>query len=115
MRAIGRRLLQGAADDLRDPLIADLARSPGTRLVVEAVEPALGKAPAPLADRIRVGPHPLNNRLVLQPIGRRQHNPRSPRQPLGRLAPARQAFQLTPLRFRQRDRHRWPAHEPYLH
>ena len=43
MRAIRRRLFQSAADDLRDPLIADLARSPGARFIVETVEPALGK------------------------------------------------------------------------
>ena len=43
MRAIGRRLFQGAADDRRDLLIADLARSPAARFVVEAVQPALGK------------------------------------------------------------------------
>ena len=54
MRAIGRRLFQGTADDLGDPLIVDRARSPGTRFVVEAVEPMLGKAPTPLADRVRV-------------------------------------------------------------
>ena len=79
MRAIRRRLFQSAADDLRDPLIADLARSPGARFIVETVEPALGKAPAPLADRVGVGPQALNDRLVLQPLGRRQHNLRWPR------------------------------------
>ena len=47
MRAIRRRLFQSAADNLRDPLIADLARSPGARFIVETVEPALGKAPTP--------------------------------------------------------------------
>ena len=111
MRAIRRRLFQGAADDLRDPLIADLARSPGARFIVETVEPALGKAPTPLADRIRVGPQPLNDRLVLQPLGRRQHNPCPSRQSLGRLPTAGQTLQLTPLRFRQGDRYRCSAHQ----
>ena len=110
MRAIRRHLFQGAADNFRDLLIANLARSPGTRLVVEPVEPMLGKAPAPLADRIRVGSRPLNNRLVLHTIGRRQYNPCSPRQSLGRLAPSGHALQLAPLRFRQCDRHRCFAH-----
>ena len=55
MRAIRRRLFQGEADDLGDLLIVDRARSPGARFVVEAVEPMLGKAPTPLADRVRVG------------------------------------------------------------
>ena len=114
MRAVGRRLFQGAADDLRDPLIADLARSPGARFVVEAIEPALGKAPTPLADGIRVGTHPLHNRLVLQPVGRCQHNPRPPRQSLGRLPAAGQAFQLTPLRIRQGDHYRGSAHQSFL-
>ena len=86
MRAIRRRLFQGEADDLLDLLIADLARSPGARFVVEAVEPMLGKAPTPLADRVRVGTHLLHNRLVLQPIGRCQYDPRPPCQTLGRLA-----------------------------
>ena len=88
MRAVRRRLFQSAADDLGNLLIANLARSPGTELVVEAVEPALSKAPAPFADRIRVGPQPLNDRLVLQPVGRRQDNPSPPRQSLGRLPAA---------------------------
>ena len=88
MRAIGRRLFQSAADDLRDPLIADLARSPGARFIIETVEPALGKAPTPLADRVGVGAQALHDRLVLQPVGRRQDNPSPPRQSLGRLPAA---------------------------
>ena len=48
--------LQSAADDLRDLLITYLARSPGARFIVKAIEPALGKAPTPPADRIRAGP-----------------------------------------------------------
>ena len=83
MRAIRRRLFQGEADDLGDPLIVDRARSPRARFVVEAVEPMLGKAPTPLADRVRVGTSPaVHNRLVLQPIGRRQYDPRPPCQTL---------------------------------
>ena len=113
VRAIGRRLIQGTADDLGDPLIVDRARSPGTRFVVEAVEPMLGKPPTPLADRVRVGEHLLHNRLVLQPIGRRQHDPRPPRQALGRLAPTSQTVQLTPLRGRQGDRYRRSAHRSF--
>ena len=88
MRAIRRRLIQSAADDLRDLLIANLARSPGARFIVETVEPALSKAPTPFADRIRVGPQALNDRLVLQPLGRRQDNPSPPRQSLGRFPAA---------------------------
>ena len=114
MRAIGRRLFQSAADDLRDPLIADLARSPGARFIIETVEPMLSKAPTPFADRIRVGPQPLNDRLVLQPVGRRQDNPSPPRQSLGRLPAAGQTLQLTPLRFRQGDRYRCSAHQSSL-
>ncbi len=110
MRAIRRRLFQGEADDLGDPLIVDRARSPGARFVVEAVEPMLGKAPTPLADRVRVGTHLLHNCLVLQPIGRRQYDPRPPCQTLGRLATASQTVQLTPLRCRQGDRCRHSAH-----
>ncbi len=34
MRAVGRRLFQGAHDDRRNVLVADLARSPGPKLVV---------------------------------------------------------------------------------
>ena len=60
MRAVGRRLILGAGDDLRGPLITDLARSPGARLVVVPVEPALGKPPTPLADRGGIAPHPFS-------------------------------------------------------
>ena len=114
MRAVRWRLFQSAPDDLRDPLIVDRARSPGARFVVEAIEPMLGKAPTPLADRVGVGTHLLHNRLVLQPIGRRQYDPRPPRQALGRLAAASQTVQLTPLRGRQGDRYRRSAHRSFL-
>ena len=115
MRAVRWCLFQSAADDLRDLLVADLARSPGARVIVETVQPALRKATTPLAHRVRVGAQPSHDHLVVQPLGRRQHNPGPPRQSLGRLPAAGQACQLTPLRFRQDDRHCWPAHEPYLH
>ena len=108
------RLFQSAADDLRDVLITDLARSPGARFIVKAVEPALGKALTPPADRIRVGAHPLHDRLVLKPLGRRQYNPRPPRQSLGRFPSAGEAFQLSPLRFRQGDCYRCSAYQSSL-
>ena len=114
MGAAGRRFLQRAGDDLGDLLVADPVRRPRTWLVVEPVEPALGKAPAPLADRVRVGPHPLDNGLVLQPLCRRKHNPRPPRQSLGCLPPSRQSLKLTPLRFRQDDRYRRSAYPSAL-
>ncbi len=106
--------LPGAGDDLRNLLIADLARSPGAWLVVEPVEPGLGKAPTPLADRAGIGPCKIDDRLVLQPVRRRQNDPRPPRQSLRRLAPPRQPFQLTPLRARQGDRYGHSAHRSSL-
>ena len=54
MGAVGRRLFHGASDDLRDLCFADTARHPRTRLVIQPLKPALGKALAPFADRIRV-------------------------------------------------------------
>ena len=110
MGTVGWRPFQGAGDDLPDILIADLARSAGARLVQEPVEPALGKAPAPLADRVRVGPHPLDNGLVLQPVSRSEDNPSPPRKALGGLPAPRQSLKLTPLRIRQYDRYRCSAH-----
>ena len=97
-------------------LIADLARSPGAGLVVEPVEPALGKAPAPFADRIRAASQPLNDCLVFQPVGRRQDNPGPPRPSLDRLpAPGLGSLSGTitypnesrtyPFRRLTRDRH----------
>ena len=114
MGAVGRRPFQGACDDLRNLFIADLARSARARFVVEPIQTALGKAPAPLADRVRVRPHPLHNGLVLEPVGRRQDNPRPPRQALSRLPAPGQTFQLTPFRFRKGDRHRRSAHRSAL-
>ena len=95
-------------------LIANLARSSGTRLVVEPIEPSLGKPPAPLADRVGVGTHPLHDRPVLQTFGHRQHDPCPSSQTLGGLPASRQTLELMPLRFRQRDRHRCSAHQSSL-
>src|SRR6516162_7901603 len=65
----------------------------GPRFVEQPVEAALDKAPAPLADGLH--PHPLacRNRLVAQPRGTTQHDPRPQCQGLHRLAPPRIAFQ----------------------
>ena len=114
MRAIGWRLFQGAGDDLRNLLIADRARSPRAWLVVQSVEPVLGKAPTPLADRGGIGPHKIDDRLVLQSIRRCQNNPRPPRQSLRRLSTTRQPFELTPLRLRQGNRYGHSAHRSSL-
>ena len=92
----------------------NLARSPGARFIVKAVEPALGKALTPPADRIRVASHPLHDRLVLKPLGCRQNNPRPPRQSLGRIPSAGEAFQLSPLHIRQGDRYRCSAYQSSL-
>jgi hypothetical protein len=51
MGCIGRCLLQCPADHRGDLVIADAARRSGAGLVIEPVEPPLGKAPLPLAER----------------------------------------------------------------
>src|SRR6516164_4682363 len=93
VRGSGRPALQRLHDDILDLGVVDRARRARPRFVEQPVEAALDKAPAPLADGLH--PHPLacRNRLVAQPRGTTQHDPRPQCQGLHRLAPPRIAFQ----------------------
>ena len=93
VRGCGRPALQRLHDDTFDLGVVDRARRARPRFVEQPVEAALDKAPAPLADGLH--PHPLacRNRLVAQPRGTTQHDPRPQCQGLHRLAPLRIAFQ----------------------
>ena len=82
MRCIGWGRLQRQADRSGDLIIPDPPRGAGTRLVIKPIEPALGKPPAPFADRVRVRPKRPGNDLVLAAIRSRKHDPRPPCQTL---------------------------------
>ena len=51
MGGVGGQALQRADDHRLDPGIVDRARRARARLVAKPVQPMLGEAPAPLADR----------------------------------------------------------------
>ena len=55
--------------------VADLARSPGPRLVKQAIAPGRDKAPPPLADRDPRRAQPLRDRDVAFPGGTGKHDP----------------------------------------
>jgi hypothetical protein len=97
VRRRGRCCLQGQTHRLGNFVIADLARRAAAGLVTQPANPLLGKASAPFADGVLVGPDDLGNDLVLHPVCCRQHNPRPSRQPLCGASPARQTFQLGAL------------------
>src|SRR5262249_4444790 len=61
-----------------DPLVRNRARCAGPRLVVQAIQALLNKAPVPLADGCRI--YPQSHRSILGPSTRagRQHNAGSP-------------------------------------
>jgi hypothetical protein len=77
---------------------------------VQALEAIAGEAVAPLADGVLIGAELDRDHHVLQPLGRQQHDPRPPRQPLRGPPPPGQVLELGTLTGRQLDRHRRPAH-----
>ena len=110
MGRIGRGRLQGQTDRLGDFRIADLPRRTGTRLITKTLNSPLGKAPAPFAHRILIGAEGSRDHLVFQTLSGGEHNPRPPRQALGRPPTARQPLQLDPLCHRQSDCNRRLSH-----
>ena len=101
MRAVGRQALQRPADHRLDPLVADLAGRARARIVAQPVQPMLGKAVAPLADRVGVHSEPRADQPRAARLGAGQHDPRPQRQPLRRPPPRRQGPQRRPLRLAQ--------------
>jgi hypothetical protein len=65
VRRVCWRFLQRPADRLGDRLVADPPGGAWPRFVIKAVEPMLGKAPTPFADRRRIQPELGRNLLVL--------------------------------------------------
>jgi hypothetical protein len=96
MRRVRRQALQGLYDYSFDANIVDCPGGARTRLVVQAVHPALDKTPTPLADRRSIHAQVGRYILVLAAFRAGQHDPRPKRERLSRLAPRRQApqFQL---------------------
>jgi hypothetical protein len=114
MRRIGRGCLQRQTDRLGDLIIPDPPRRTGARFVMQPIDAALGKAPAPFADGVLVGPNCVGDHLIFQSLGSRQHNPRPPRQALRCSTTARQPFERGPLSSRQPDCNRRLAHRSCL-
>ena len=106
--------LQGADEQLGDPFVGDGARSAAAGLVAQTLEPVLGEALAPLADRMRAGADLAGHGLVGEALGAAQHDLGSQRQVLRGLAPADQSLQLDPLVCRQRQRRRLPLRHDLL-
>ena len=104
MRAAARARLQGLADRARDLVVADRAGRPGARLVVKAVKATVCEAVAPRPGGRRADPDLGRNRLVVEPVGRSQHDPRPRSQRLRRSLLARQRRQFPPLHIIENDR-----------
>lgn len=90
-------------------LIADVARSPGSWLVMQAVQAPLGKAPPPLAHRGRVQGELGSDFPVGVPLGGKEHDPTPLGKCLGALRPARPALKRLALGGAQQNVRRWPA------
>ena len=95
---------------LGDLLIANPTRCARTRFVVKPVKTPFGKPAPPFAYRVRRKPKTLDNRLVLKPRRRKQHNPSPLRKALTRLAPTTQALKLTTFFHTQVNRNSTPNH-----
>jgi hypothetical protein len=77
MGRIRRRLLQRQADRLGDLVVPDPTRRSRSRLVIQTLDPALGKPTPPLAHRVLVRRQRSSNRLVLYAVSRSEHDPGS--------------------------------------
>src|SRR6185437_13100990 len=110
MGRVPRRRLQRQTDDLRDLVIADLARRAWTGLVQEALQTTLREAPPPLAHRVGRCAEARADVLVLHPFRRQQNHPRPLGQTLRRFSPRSQAPQFAPFAVRQIDHNRHLAH-----
>ena len=116
MRCPRRSRLQRAPNRLGDLLVANLARSPRPRLVVQPFKTVPRKPLAPLTDRAAEDPQPLGNLSVVAAFRRNQNDPRAQRQRLPRLAPSRQGLKLTPLGCAQHNRRSFSLrHSDLLH
>jgi hypothetical protein len=68
--------LQGAHEQLGDPLVGDRARGAAARPVAQALEPIAREALAPLADGVRAGADLAGDGLVGGALGAAQDDPR---------------------------------------
>src|SRR4029077_5836532 len=92
----------------------DLPRPARSRLIVEAIQPSLGKAASPLADRVLNRPDALADRFVLKSLGRQQNNLCPLGQPLRRSPPTQQTLKLLAFPGAQGDRCSNPRHALHL-
>ena len=101
MGGLARPLVERGGDQLLDSCVIELARRAGPRLIEQSVEPALKKAAAPLAHRLPNDTAGLGHLDVVLPFYARQDDPRTQRQSLRGLMPARPLEQLIGLLSRQ--------------
>ena len=76
--------LQRLVDHLGDLLVGDRSRRPGAWFIVQAVEPAIEEALAPLADRNPGHAHRPTDRFMGPAFGRQKDDLGSPYQPVGK-------------------------------
>ena len=86
MRRVPRRRLQRQTNDLRDLVVADLARRARTGLVVETAEAMLREPPPPFAHRVGGRAHAHADVLVLRAFRRQKDDARPLRQSLRGLS-----------------------------
>src|SRR5438309_9071939 len=104
VRRVLRLALQRAGDDGFDARIIDCAWRTRAWFVAQSLDPLVKKAAAPLADRHGMPAKLLADRLVLQPFGTSQDDPRTLGQGLCGLRPGRQRRQFRALSVRQHQR-----------
>jgi hypothetical protein len=97
MRFSARRCLQCLNHHLLYLRIAHRARRSGPWFVIQRFQAALKKPSAPLAYHAHRAPQLPRYRLIVQPLGARQYDPRSPRQKRLTPRPMCQRFQSLAL------------------
>ena len=81
VRRVARRALQRLGDHLLDLRVGDLARLPRPRLIQQPIQPELAQtADATCRPCCGAPPAARRSRVLLSPLGRRQHDPRPQRQ-----------------------------------
>src|SRR5690606_9496329 len=99
-----RLLFERLDHDGFDAVVADLARCAASRLVAETVQPVLGEALTPRADRLARDPHGVRDLAVVLPVGGPQDDLGALRFGPGDLAAPDTSLKNIPLIGRESDR-----------
>ena len=110
VRRAARRGFERAYDHLLHLIIGDRALRPGSRLVIQSVQPLSNEAAAPLAHRRRRDVQPPRHELAVAAFRTRQNDSRAPGHVRCRPRPVRQRIQSPPFVVRQNQRDLGASH-----